>query len=793
MATAGGVRAGKAFIVVEALDKTGMVLKRLAGKMRAFSKQITAVGQKLLRLGAVGILPFAASAKVFANFDDSMRKVEARSSGTVQEMEALRDQVKELGRTTSFTASQVGELQAKLAQKGFNRSAIKNMTGDVLNLAKAAGEGTDADGILAADLISGTLRAFKMEATEASRVADIFTAAVNNSNFTLDGLVTSLANAGPVASRFKVPLEDTVAVLSGMTNLNIDASSAGTAFRNILLKLSDTAGRSKFNAMLKEATGQTMKFTDASGNLRPLPQLLFEIGDAVKNLGTAEQGELLNTLFGLRAVVGAGALSEGKNSFLELQEILQNSDGTAQKTADTMESGLGGAFRKFKSAVEGVAIALGEAIAGPLTKFTEFIGPILNKVAEWISENGNLVGTIALVVAGVLAAGAALIALGGIVSVLSFAVSGLVIVFKVLAAVVATVVSPVGLFIAAIAGGIALLAFFSQTVRTQLLGAWGFIRDIMGKIAEAFTTAWEGIKDAMKAGDLELAGKIAWQGLKVIWLEATTSLMNIWTAFWSSIMQVVVRMRFALAAVFVNIWSAIKKVWIAGIGALKVVFFTVMAAITKPITAFIATSIGTVAELVRKIDGDEAAEDIWRLAQKVSNLQGGIALSAIKAKGQLKDDLAQAEADRQGTLQNLKEDRERELKRRADEADATMQGRLDRLNEERKALDDLRQQAAEAAKQAEAAVEEPPPPPDMPDMPDVNIAAPAVQAAIGAVGAIDALQKGSAAAVSKFIENQQRKPMERLVDVNEEQLNHLENIDANLQRDALIGDAEAIA
>ena len=153
----GGIKAGKAFVMIEAVDRTAFIFKRISTKMKKFANQMASLGRDMVRKGLVATLPASGSLKVFASFDDAMRKVEARSTGTTQQMEALRNQAKELGRTTSFTARQVGSLQAKLAQKGFDRSerGIKGMTGAVLDLAKAAGEGGEEDAVIAPPIVTG--------------------------------------------------------------------------------------------------------------------------------------------------------------------------------------------------------------------------------------------------------------------------------------------------------------------------------------------------------------------------------------------------------------------------------------------------------------------------------------------------------------------------------------------------------------------------------------------------------------------------------------------------------------
>lgn len=526
MASSAGVKAGRAFIVVDAVDKTGMVLKNVAQKFRAMGAQIQAIGMGMFKGGLAGLAAGAIPTKIFANFDDAMRKVEARSSGTEAEMEALRNQAKELGRTTSNTAAEVGELQAKLAQKGFNRAAIKNMTADVRNLASAAGEGTDQDAVLAADLVSGTLRAFSMESTEAGRLADVFTAAVNNSNFSLDALITSMQTAAPVAAKYGLSVEDTVAALAGMTDLNIDASTAGTSFRNMLLRMSDPKLRDDFNSMLKDMTGKTIDFVDQAGNLRSMPEILFAIGDAVKDLGTADQGKLLGDLLGTRAIVGGGALSQGKNPFDTLREKLLNSEGLAKRTSDAMNKGLGGSLRMLMSSAEGVAIAIGEALAPSLQELSTWLQDNLGKFTGWIEKNQGMIVLAAKVIAGVTALGAAFVILGVGLKIAAVAFSVLSVAAGVVSTILGAILSPVGLVVAAIAGLVALAAMVSTTFRSKLVGALGFVMERFSAMGETIKQTFGGIMQALQAGDFKAAFAIFTAGLQVLWAQLIDFFMD---------------------------------------------------------------------------------------------------------------------------------------------------------------------------------------------------------------------------------------------------------------------------
>ena len=158
-------------------------------------------------------------------------------------------QAKMLGRTTVFTARQIAGLQSVLAQRGFNRTQIGQMTGPIAALARAGGTGNRGQDILvAADVVSNIMRAMQLEFTKTGHVADVLTAAVNESNFTLQDLMNSMQLSAPVAAQYGMSLEELVATLGAMRNLGIDPGIAGTGLRNLFLKASNAKNVQKLNS-----------------------------------------------------------------------------------------------------------------------------------------------------------------------------------------------------------------------------------------------------------------------------------------------------------------------------------------------------------------------------------------------------------------------------------------------------------------------------------------------------------------------------------------------------------------
>lgn len=537
-ATVQGIKAGRAYVLIDAIDKTGAVLNTVGGKFKNFAAKMTALGQGVLSKSLMAAAPIALSAKRFIDFDDALRRVEAKSEGTVGQMAALREEAKRLGLNSAYSAVQIGDMMQNLAQKGFDRSQILAMSQSIVNLAQATGSGVDLtqDAVQAADLVSGTLRAFKMEATDAAKVADIMTQAANASNLTLEDLITSLSYAGPVAKQYGVSLEDTVAVMGQLANLNIRAETSGTAFRNMLLEMSNPKERDKFNKMLKDAgVDKQISFVDEMGNLRQMPNILLEIGDAIKHLGTAEQGHILYELFGKRALVPATAIATGKNAFLDMQKAMHNYEGAAKKASDITQGGIGGVWRRFLASIEGLALAIGDGLAPDLERLGIQITTFLRNFTAWASENKTVLVSILALVLGGIALGASLLVVGMVVGSIGATITGLGVAFSTCAAILGFFATPLGWVVAGIAvltiGLAALLYYLYQTNTT--FQAWAnnlgstFVGLFAG-IGDTARTTIGGVISAIMSGRIGTAWAIVCKGLQLGFFQLIDNLAKLW-------------------------------------------------------------------------------------------------------------------------------------------------------------------------------------------------------------------------------------------------------------------------
>jgi len=553
MPSAKGIRAGRAFVELFADDsKLVRGLRRAERRLKAFGKHISALGRKLAGLGAALAAPIALSVRVFAGFDDQMRAVQAVIGATGDEFDRLNAKAKLLGRTTSYTAAQVAGAMLELGRAGFDPGQIDAAIASVLSLARATGTELPT----AANIAAGALRAFGLEADQMGRVADVMTATANNSAQTLEDLGEAMKYAAPVADAYGLTLEETTKILGALANFSIRGSMAGNTLKNIMLQLANPDVRAKL-AALGVAT------TDAGGDMLEVSAVLRNLGKSIRDMPKADRLSIMNDLFGKRAVAGGIKLTAA--SFDRLNDAIDNANGTAARTAKTMDSGIGGALRRLWSAVEGVAIGIGESLAGPISEMAEWLSRAAGMITGWIKANRELIVTVLQVTIAVLAAGVALMALGGIISGLGSAlgaliavVTGVGTVFKLLGAVIAFLVSPIGLVIAAVAALGAYLVYATGAGGKAL--TW--LGEKFGVLKDDALAAYQGIADALAAGDISLAAKVLWLTLKMEWTRGIGFLEKAWLNFRNFFIKIGYDAWHGLLAIVEVIWHALEVGWI---------------------------------------------------------------------------------------------------------------------------------------------------------------------------------------------------------------------------------------
>ena len=556
MAAARGVRAGRAFVELGVSDKLTAGLRKAKRRLQAFGAGIQSIGLQLAKASALAVLPLGASAVVFAGFEQRMARVKALTGATGKDFDRLSDTAKKLGETTVFSASQAAEAMSFFALAGFDVESILKAIGPALNLA-AAGQIEIAE---AADITAKIMAGMGLSVDDLGRAVDVLAKAMTTANTDLIQLGDAMKFVGPVAKSAGISLEETVAAIQLLSNSGIQASMAGTSLRGALLQL--TSPSKEAQAAL-DALGVTVK--DAEGNVRPLADIIEDLQAGLSGFGSAEKLEALGKIFTARQVSGVAVLVEqGSDKLREFTKALQEAGGTADRIAGVQLNTLKGSLTIVKSAVEGLAIAVGDVLGGPLRIVAKVLVGVVNRFREWVSANRELIGIIAAVGIGSAAIGVALVAVGVAAQAAAFVIGGLATVVSVatgilvaIKAVIIALLSPIGLVVAA-AGALGVAWLVNSGAAGDAVVWLGerfrALRKTVGKVLD-------GIRNALAGGDIGLAAKVLWAGIKLAWTEGVGSIDAIWLKAKDSFISTANQMWFGSLIGASTVWEKLRSGW----------------------------------------------------------------------------------------------------------------------------------------------------------------------------------------------------------------------------------------
>ena len=314
-------------------------------------------GSALKMLGALGLLGgglaiFRGAFNTIKNFEQGQANLASVLGVNVDKMKELTKQARELGGTTTFTAAEVSGLQVELAKLGFTQGEIVNMTAATLALAEATG----TDLAEAASVSGSTLRAFGLESKDTQRVVDVMAKSFSSSSLDMSKFSTAMATAAPVAKSLGLSIEETTALIGTMTDNGIEASTAGTGLRNMML--------------------------DAKKAGLTLDEALDKIANSSDKVGTSFD------LFGKRGATLGVVLSDNKDTTKELTNELLNSADAAEKMAATQRDTLGGALKELTSAFEEQILKANEAggVSDMLKEKIQFLAKNLGTVVSILGK-----------------------------------------------------------------------------------------------------------------------------------------------------------------------------------------------------------------------------------------------------------------------------------------------------------------------------------------------------------------------------------------------------------------------
>jgi hypothetical protein len=759
--SANSIRAGAAYVELT-VDNTLLMrgLKQAQAQLKAFGSTVSSWGRDLAKISAVALAPLALSAHTFSEASSAMARVRGITGATAEEFQALYEQAKRLARDGFFSVKDIAAGMEALGKSGLAAKEIMGAIGPVMGLARIAGSDLPA----AAEMAAHAMRAFGLETSDSGHVIDVIAAAARAGKTDVASIAEALEAAGPAARAAGASFEDTAAAIAVLSRNGITGERAAQAlvmaYRRLATEtIQDKLGgvdtskphsehsshgnvrqmESRVNISVNSAGAKkalndlNISVTDVKGNMRSLGDILAELMKKTQDMTQPQRASVFTALFG-RGAVAMIDLANGKLD--ETQKSMQNTEGAAKTMATSMADPLTQAFGRVKTAAEEARIAIGEAIGPTLERWFNELVRVLEGVRRFVSTHQELVVSILKWAAIIGSVGAALIGIGTAAKIAAAAiggmhsiVTGVISVFTTLASAISAlatfIVTPVGAIIA-IFGAFATTMFI---VSGQAGEALHWLGGVFGQLGQDANATFQGIKDALIAGDFGLAAKILWLGLKMEWQKGIFWLTEWWVAFKEVFVGTATEAFYGAVKVLAGAWDGLRAMWVIIVGFLSNVWQSFTGGIIKAWNVVAGALLKAWTQLKGLFsDKVDVQAETKRIDQETQQKNSAVDAERQRSQQETNDRLARIGQDYESTKSELDKEAEKSKADRQARYQKQLQDAQAERDQAEQEWHDAINKAAQERKAAEAK-DKTPDAPAMPAQKKIEASVPAMQMA----------------------------------------------------------------
>ena len=292
-----------------------------------------------------------------------------------------------------FSASEAGAAFEYMAMAGWKTGDMLDGIEGIMSLAAASGE----DLATTSDIVTDALTAFGLTAKDSGHFADILAAASSNANTNVSMMGETFKYAAPIAGALGYTAEDTALAIGLMANAGIKSSQAGTSLRKMMTELT---GEIKISG---DAIGDVViQTTNADGSMRSFNDIIMDCRDAFSKLSESEKANTAEALVGKTAMSGFLAIMNASEADLnKLSSAIDNCDGSAEQMAATMQDNLNGQITILKSALQELAIQIGDALMPTVRNIVAKVQEFVEKLQQMDEGTRNTIIKIAAFAAAI--------------------------------------------------------------------------------------------------------------------------------------------------------------------------------------------------------------------------------------------------------------------------------------------------------------------------------------------------------------------------------------------------------
>ena len=280
------------------------------------------------------------------NFGQSMADLSSITGIAGDDLKALGENARKVGQDSGLGAGTAARAYAILASQidvaVIGMAGLNNLQEKSVTLAQASGMSIDA----AATSLAGTINQFGLSANEAERVINVLAAGSKYGAAEIEELSQSFKVAGSAASVMGLTVEQSAGALEVLSKANLKGSEAGTALRNIILKLNTELGVDLSRTSLSTA----------------LDALKPRLTDAT----------YLSKIFGMENVAAAQYLIQNSSAVEEMTPKVTGNN-VAQEQAAVRTDTTAHKMEILRAKVDDIKISFANSL-GPMSAYASVVG-----------------------------------------------------------------------------------------------------------------------------------------------------------------------------------------------------------------------------------------------------------------------------------------------------------------------------------------------------------------------------------------------------------------------------------
>lgn len=275
-------------------------------KMQGVGKAMTVAGAATTAMGVKAV-------SGFGKFQTSLNQAAVIAGGTSKNIGELADVANHMGAVLPISAQDAADAMVEMARNGASLDDIKKQFPAIAEASTAAG----SDLQTTAGVVQQAMNIWSDSLKSPQQAAAILVQTANASNASIEDMQQAMATIGSTAKMAGMDMGTTAEAIGLLTNRGFSAAQASDDLNHAITQM---LAPSSIAQKQMDALGLT--FVDASGKMKPFPQILQEIADKTNGMGEAQKTAALKAMFG----------ASGMKAIAPLLDAINNKTGDAKNS-----------------------------------------------------------------------------------------------------------------------------------------------------------------------------------------------------------------------------------------------------------------------------------------------------------------------------------------------------------------------------------------------------------------------------------------------------------------------------